>query len=118
MKKKYDDYGNGVSYVVEFSIDKKEREAVKRFWPELTFPLKGGEGWGVMPDKDFFGVAWVDGNPLAGGKFRDGVWRGIVYPKSREKISDIEASVNILYDAAMNSLASVMEKYDKPETGF
>lgn len=112
MEKKYTDYGNGVSYIIEFRLDKKELDAVNRFWPEFTFHLKRGEGWGVIPDEHFFGVAWVDGNPAAGGKFKDGVWRGIIYPNGREDIPSIDDSVDALYDTAMQSLVPVMETYD------
>ena len=115
MKKKYSDFGNGVSYNIEFSLDKRELDAVKRFWPEFTFHLNRGEGWGVIPNDGFFGVAWVDGNPAPGGKFNDGVWKGIIYPNGREDIPNIDESIKTLYDTAMKSLAPVMETYEALE---
>ena len=116
MKKTVQDYGNKVSYRVEFNLEERELMAVNRFWHDFTFYLKRGEGWGVIPEEGFGGVAWVDNKPAPGGRFRDGIWKGVIYPNGRPDIPNINDSVDILYETAIESLMPVMQTLEAFES--
>ena len=115
MEKIVREYGNGVSFFVEFRFDERESNAVAHCWPDFTFHLQRGEGWGVIPEKGYGGAALVDGNYAPGGKFIDGVWKGVIYPNGRRDIPNIDDSVRTLYDSIMKPLDSVMKWFESFE---
>ena len=78
MEKYVQKHENGVSFLIEFRFDDREADAVEHSWPDFTFHLERGEGWGVFPEKGYGGAALVDGIFTPGGKFIKGIWRGVI----------------------------------------
>lgn len=106
---------NGYSFYVEFRFDAREENAVAHCWPDFTFHLERGEGWGVIPEKGYGGAALVDGNHAPGGKFIEGVWKGIIYPNGRENIPNIDDAIAILSDSVNKPLNALMKWFDAAE---
>ena len=106
---------NGVSIFIEFRFNDREADAVVHCWSDFTFHLERGEGWGVIPEKGYGGAALVDGNHAPGGKFIEGVWRGVIYPNGREDIPNIDAAIKTLSDSINKPLNAVMKWFDASE---
>lgn len=116
ISKKKDE--NGYSFFIEFRLDANEAKAVEHCWPDLTFHLKNGKHWRVIPNPGYGGAVLVDGNHRFGGKFIDGVWKGIVYPNGTgsEIVKNIDYSIdeaiNVLSDSVKKPLTAVLECSD------
>ena len=106
---------NEYSYFVELRFDDREANAVALCWPDFTFHLDRGEGWGVIPEKGYGGAALIDGKYAPGGKFIDRVWKGVIYPNGREDIPNIDDAIRILSDSVKKPLDTVIKWFDEAE---
>jgi hypothetical protein len=106
---------NGYSFYVEFRFDDREANAVAHYWSDFTFYLERGDGWGVIPEKGYGGAALVDGKHAPGGRFIEGVWKGIIYPNGIENIPNIDDAIKILSDSVNKHLNALLECFDAAE---
>jgi len=115
MKLEVNRYKKTESFEIVLHLNEIEAKAVRFLWPDFCFPLRRDEGWGVIPDQGYGGVAWFDNNPVPGGKFVNGIWRGIIYPNGRPDIPDINNASAQIRQIAEKALTPAMESFEAYE---